>query len=70
MWGMDRSDQPAVLRNALERWGARQRKLAIERDPLVLGALEAGITREEVHMLTRLGRTTIDRIVDRAKGAD
>jgi hypothetical protein len=60
---MSPEDQPAILRAALRRWGARQRSLARERDPLVLAALDAGITREEAHILTGLGRTTIDRIV-------
>lgn len=60
---MHKEDQPAVLRAALRRWGSRQRGLAGERDPLVLAALDAGITREEIHILTGLGRTTIDRIV-------
>lgn len=65
---MDTNDQTEVLRAALRRWGTRQKQLASERDPLVLAALEAGITREEVHILTRLGRTTIDRIVAKAEG--
>ena len=60
---MHKEDQPAVLRAALRRWGSRQRGRAGERDPLVLAALDAGITREEIHILTGLGRTTIDRIV-------
>jgi hypothetical protein len=60
---MDSNDQPAILRSALRGWGRRQRNLAHERDPLVLAALKAGITREEVHILTGLGRTTVDRIV-------
>jgi DNA invertase Pin-like site-specific DNA recombinase len=64
---MDRDNQPAVLRGALRRWGGRQRNLATERDPLVLAALEAGISREEVHILTGLGRTTIDRIVTKGE---
>jgi hypothetical protein len=60
---MDSTDQPAIIRAALRRWGTRQHNLAHERDPLVLAALEAGISREEIHILTHLGRTTIDRIV-------
>lgn len=57
-----------ALREGLRRWGRTQRSQAEHRDPLVLGCLEAGITKEEIHILTGLGRTTIDRI-EKGKGA-
>jgi len=50
------------LRNALKSWAYRRHRLEAERDPLVRQALAAGIIKEEIHKLTDLGRTTIDRI--------
>jgi len=55
-------DQRRILSKALRSWGNRRRALDTERDPLILASLEAGITKEEVHQSTGLGRTTIDRI--------
>lgn len=63
MGDMDTKNQREVLLTALRRWYMRQRAVTAERDPLVLAALDAGITREEIHILMRVGRTTIDRIV-------
>jgi hypothetical protein len=37
--------------------------VAVDRDPVVRTAIDAGLSKEEVHILTGLGRTTIDRIV-------
>jgi DNA invertase Pin-like site-specific DNA recombinase len=56
-----------ALRAALRSWGNRRRALEAERDPLVRRSLEAGISKEEIHKATDLGRTTIDRIQDAAK---
>lgn len=50
------------IRDALRSWGRRRQSLERDRDPLVNKALAAGVSREEVHVLTGLGRTTIDRI--------
>lgn len=55
-------DQRRILRKALQSWGNRRRSLETERDSLVRAALEADITKEEIHKSTDLGRTTIDRI--------
>jgi DNA invertase Pin-like site-specific DNA recombinase len=55
------SDRDA-MRTALRSWGERRRRLEAERDPLVRQALEAGVIKEDIHKLTDLGRTTIDRI--------
>ncbi len=52
-----------MMGSALRSWGNRSRILATERDPLVLASLEAGISVEDVHQLTGLGRSTIERIV-------
>lgn len=71
MWSMDRTERRAAqfasakqdaLRESLRKWGRTQRSQAEDRDPLVLACLGAGITKEEIHILTGLGRTTIDRI--------
>ena len=53
-------------RDALRSWGKRRQSLDRDRDPLVTGALAAGVSKEEVHGLTGLGRTTIDRIAARS----
>ncbi len=50
------------MRCTLKAWGERRRRLEAERDPLVRQALDAGVIKEEIHKLTDLGRTTIDRI--------
>jgi hypothetical protein len=51
------------LREELRSWGETQRAQVARRDPLVLACLESGLfTKEEIHVLTGLGRTTIDRI--------
>lgn len=55
---MATNEEREALRVRLRRWGRQQR----ERDPLVLAALAAEISVEEIHQLTGLGRTTIDRI--------
>lgn len=53
----------ATVREELRSWGRRRRNLESERDSLVRAALaENGISKEEIHALTGLGRTTIDRI--------
>ena len=64
MWSMDVSNGAVAnaLRNGLRTWGRQRRGLDSMRDTLVCDALEVGITKEEIHILTGLGRTTIDRI--------
>jgi transposase len=56
-----------ALREGLRKWGSAQRSQDEHRDPLVLAALAAGITVEEVHQVTGLGRSTIERIVKKAR---
>ena len=51
----------------LRLWGSHRHALDNRRDPLVREALAVGITKEEIHKATDLGRTTIDRI---GKGAN
>jgi hypothetical protein len=50
-------------RRNLRSW----RKNREARDPLVRAALTAGLSKEEVHILTGLGRTTIDRITSKER---
>lgn len=59
---MDTNTDRETLRASLRSWGNRRRTLETERDPLVRRALAAGISIEEVHKATDLGRSTIDRI--------
>lgn len=59
-----------ALREQLRSWGEVQRAQAASRDRLVLACLESGLfTKEEIHGLTGLGRTTIDRI-EKSKARD
>ena len=60
---MTTTEDRDALRTRLRKWGRQQR----ERDPLVLAALDAGISIEEIHQLTGLGRSTIDRIRNAGK---
>jgi len=61
-------DQQEAARQALRSWRRRSDAVAADRDQLVVTAIaEAALSKEEVHILTRLGRTTIDRIM--AKGS-
>ena len=56
------STESDAARGALRSWRRRRDAIASERDPLVIAALKSGLTKEEVHVLTGLGRTTIARI--------
>lgn len=69
VWSMETTDITAkraavrtAVREGMRKWGNVQRGQAERRDPLVLTALELGISKEDIHGLTGLGRTTIDRI--------
>ena len=59
---MDTDDRRRAARSSLQAWGRARRKLEADRDPLVRAALGLGVTIEEIHKLTDLGRSTIDRI--------
>lgn len=60
---MAETENRRALREELRSWGETQRAQAANRDRLVLACLESGLfTKEEIHALTGLGRTTIDRI--------
>jgi len=50
-------------RETLTAWAAERRSVAGRRDEVVRAAVEAGLNKAEVHRLTGIARTTIDRIV-------
>ncbi len=53
-------------REILTAWAAERRSVAGKRDEVVRAAVEAGLSKAEVHRLTGIARTTIDRIVGQA----
>ena len=52
--------ETAKLEQELTEWAAAQ----ADRDNLVRAALAAGFTKQRVHQLTGIARTTIDRIIE------
>jgi hypothetical protein len=54
-------------RRKLTAWGKRRKADNATRDTMITEAIGNGISREEIHILTGLGRTTIDRVVGRPK---
>ena len=65
---MTRASEREALREELREWGEIQRSQASRRDALILACLNSGLfKKEEIHVLTGLGRTTIDRIEKSAK---
>ena len=56
------TEKAETARTALRSWRRRRDAVTAERDALVAAALDAGLIKEEVHVITGLGRTTIDRI--------
>jgi len=50
-------------REMLTAWAAEQDAVASRRDGVVQAAIDAGLSKSEVHRLTGIARTTIDRIV-------
>ena len=53
-------------RELLAAWAAEQDAVAGRRDEVVRAAVDAGLSKIEVHRLTGIARTTIDRIVSAA----
>jgi hypothetical protein len=64
------AEKAEAARTALRSWRRRRDATDAERDTLVVTALDAGLIKEEVHVITGLGRTTIDRIAARAAPAE
>jgi hypothetical protein len=57
-------------REMLTAWAAEQDAVSGRRDDVVQAAIAAGLSKSEVHRLTGIARTTIDRIVCAAPAAD
>jgi hypothetical protein len=64
-----RTDEPALAfvdadlaKDALHGWAEAQRDLDDRRDPLIRGALAAGVTPTEILTLTKIARSTTARI--------
>jgi len=55
-------------RDMLTEWAADRHAVERRRDEVVLAAVEAGLRKSEVHRLTGIARTTIDRIVIASRG--
>jgi hypothetical protein len=49
-------------RQMLAGWAAEQDAVGSRRDEVVRAAIDAGLSKSEVHRLTGMARTTIDRI--------
>ncbi|MEU5874125.1 hypothetical protein AB0A73_21535 [Glycomyces sp. NPDC047369] len=54
-----------VAEDALARFAQEQARLRRLRDPIIAGAIAAGVSRERAFRLSRVARTTIDRISNR-----
>ena len=50
-------------REMLAGWAAEQDAVGSRRDEVVRAAIDAGLSKSEVHRLTGMARTTIDRIL-------
>ena len=50
-------------REMLAAWAADHDAVGSRRDEVVRAAIDAGVSKSEVHRLTGMARTTIDRIV-------
>jgi len=50
-------------REMLTAWAAEQDAVGSRRDEAVRAAIDAGLSKSEVHRLTGMARTTIDRII-------
>jgi hypothetical protein len=50
----------------LTAWAAEKDAVASRRDQVVRAAVDAGVSKSEVHRLTGIARTTVDRIVGTA----
>jgi hypothetical protein len=57
-------------REMLTAWATDQHAVAARRDEVVLAAVDAGLSKSEVHRLTGIARTTIDRIVSPPPAAE
>lgn len=51
---------------ALRAWAQRRDQIEADRDPLIAAAIAAGVDKMTIHQITRIARTTTDRILDTA----
>jgi len=56
-------------REMITTWAAAQRAAAARRDEVVRAAVAAGLSKSEVHRLTGIARTTVNRIVGSGRDA-
>jgi len=54
-----------TLERDLVRWAEQRRMSDATRNALIIEAVEAGISKHRVHVLTGIARTTIDAILGR-----
>ena len=57
------SSQRADGQSRPAAWAAEQDAVGSRRDEVVRAAIDAGLSKSEVHRLTGIARTTIDRII-------
>ena len=50
-------------RQMLTEWAAKQAAVSAERELVIRQAERAGLSKMEIHRLTGIARTTVDRIV-------
>lgn len=50
-------------RELLAQWSADQAAITTRRDEVIRAAVDAGLSKSEVHRRTGIARTTIDRIL-------
>jgi hypothetical protein len=55
-------------REMLASWAADRREVAGRRDEVVRTAAEAGLTKSQIHRLTGIARSTLDRILGTGEG--
>jgi hypothetical protein len=67
---MDYMREPTVqeARQMLTEWAVKQAAVSTERDIVIRQAVRAGLSKIEVHRLTGVARTTVDRIVESPAG--
>jgi hypothetical protein len=58
--------EPTVreARQMLTEWAAKQAAVSAERDIVIRQAVAAGLSKMEIHRLSGVARTTVDRIVE------
>jgi hypothetical protein len=57
-------------RELLAAWAAERDAVTARRDEVVRAAVSAGVSKSEVHRLTGIARSTLDRIIGAAAGEE